>query len=110
MLCLGRANYFRFNHPEQAMKLRGSIPRDTSRSAVYHEHTNGGKVSTKEITFTVIFRDLLNMVCTNPQIESTNLFSLILYYGVWCETEVKFFTTLGAYITPYNTMRLEFVE
>lgn len=24
MLCLGRANYFRFNHPEQAMKLKGN--------------------------------------------------------------------------------------
>lgn len=25
MLCLGRANYFRFNNPEQAMKLKGDI-------------------------------------------------------------------------------------
>lgn len=51
MLCLGHSNYFRFNHPEQAMKLKeattnGEVlqPRGDVSAATHHLRSNGGRL------------------------------------------------------------------
>ena len=45
MLCLGRTNYFRFNHPEQAMKLKGCTSGETAESvsASDYQHNSRGR-------------------------------------------------------------------
>ena len=34
MLCLGRSNYFRFNHPKEAERIKNAIPGDDKRISV----------------------------------------------------------------------------
>ena len=59
MLCLGRANYFRFNHPEQAMRLRGTGPlsprSEDAEAATHPNSTNGGEFLITKFSFSFFF-------------------------------------------------------
>ena len=59
MLCLGRANYFRFNHPEQAMRLRGTGPlsprSEDAEAATHPNSTYGGEFLIKKFSFSFFF-------------------------------------------------------
>ena len=75
MLCLGRANYFRFNHPEQAMRLRGTgplSPRSEDTEAATHQNsTNGGEFLITKFSF------------SHLQVHVSVIYIIVLWYDKW---------------------------